>query len=447
MASEDNLCKYVLPHGQPYWAKLKEILERLQNVEDEDSLCQIFIDIHQEVSPELFSIHHINGLLNAGEGLKKHWEEFDLIPFMQVLGNLALEIETLFESVELPAFPANSNGSVSLTRRKVRCLNTFVFIGGLKEKQWPNFSFECDYVPLIKNTDSVSMARIQCHLSYLFETINAEFMPNEIVTYTRRLPDEFPNWANCTTGFENVEVQVFADTLIEDQPASCHIDFANKHLHIAQIIPSATQEEVVFSIRPECFPAMLLFQTMFASDTIILSNVQRYCNYTGYLHTFEYAGPFKNRTSENPVHVLAIDAIMNVGFKQFQEENVLRDLNKAYSGFDFPNYEDEWISTGMWGCGVFGGDPVLKFLQQMMAAAVTNKKLYYSCYLNERLTNQLQNLGQKLIEDELKVKDVWEIIMKFKKTGSFERYLLEKFKIGLPTISENVTETNECSIQ
>ena len=40
---------------------------------------------------------------------------------------------------------------------------------------------------------------------------------------------EFPDWANCTTSFENVDVQVFADTLIEDQPASCHIDFANKH--------------------------------------------------------------------------------------------------------------------------------------------------------------------------------------------------------------------------
>ena len=56
---------------------------------------------------------------------------------------------------------------------------------------------------------------------------------------------------------------------------------------------------------------------------------------------------------------------------QFQRNNIDRELNKAFVGFFNEDEGDEpsCIATGNWGCGAFGGDPQLKSLIQLMAAA------------------------------------------------------------------------------
>mmetsp|Transcript_40271 Transcript_40271/g.64718 ORF Transcript_40271/g.64718 Transcript_40271/m.64718 type:complete len:81 (+) Transcript_40271:1650-1892(+) len=38
----------------------------------------------------------------------------------------------------------------------------------------------------------------------------------------------------------------------------------------------------------------------------------------------------------------------------------------------------------MWGCGVFMGDPLLKYLQQAMAAAQVDRKLHFSTFGNKK---------------------------------------------------------------
>ena len=50
---------------------------------------------------------------------------------------------------------------------------------------------------------------------------------------------------------------------------------------------------------------------------------------------------------------------------------VLRELNKAKCGFQRTpsQLKNCPIATGNWGCGVFGGDSVLKFLLQWVAAS------------------------------------------------------------------------------
>merc|ERR1719242_1504243 len=160
------------------------------------------------------------------------------------------------------------------------------------------------------------------------------------------------------------------------------------------------------------------------AEAIIMANTHRYCTYKGYGHTFRFTGPYRDRLTEQPVQVLAIDAIINIYLQQFLEHKMLRDLNKAYAGFSYPEYADDWISTGMWGCGAFNGDPVLKFLQQMMVAAECNKKMYYSCYLNENLTSQLQQLGELLQNSDIRVKDVWKLCTDFRENhGKFYKYI------------------------
>ena len=52
----------------------------------------------------------------------------------------------------------------------------------------------------------------------------------------------------------------------------------------------------------------------------------------------------------------------------FSRRNIDRDLGKAWAAFG--KTRNEIIVTGNWGCGVFGGNPVFKFLQQVCAASI-----------------------------------------------------------------------------
>lgn len=56
------------------------------------------------------------------------------------------------------------------------------------------------------------------------------------------------------------------------------------------------------------------------------------------------------------------------------------------------------IFIGYWGCGAFGGDKVHKFLQQVCAATLTNTPLYFSCYNDLAMCNQLKSILQAIYE-------------------------------------------------
>jgi hypothetical protein len=91
---------------------------------------------------------------------------------------------------------------------------------------------------------------------------------------------------------------------------------------------------------------------------------------------------------------------------QYQPPHIKRELIKAIVGFYLPiNHRglgieecDKKIATGNWGCGVFGGDPELKFLIQWLAASIHRKQLVYVVFEDtnktDSFTNQLNRLRQ-----------------------------------------------------
>jgi poly(ADP-ribose) glycohydrolase len=167
------------------------------------------------------------------------------------------------------------------------------------------------------------------------------------------------------------------------------VDFANRQLHIGEIIPSLTQEEVLFSVAPECFVTLLFVETLADNECMLFRNVRRYSTYSGYLDTFRFTG-FHN--TREPMTVLAIDASMGM---HFERNNLLRDLSKAYVGFRSCR-PSTFISTGGFGTGAFGGDHHLKFLQQTCAATVAQCSLDYSTFKKDVLAKEFQYLLQRL---------------------------------------------------
>jgi len=186
--------------------------------------------------------------------------------------------------------------------------------------------------------------------------------------------EELFDWSSFgDRNFSGVQVNVSTEGM-ESSDAPYFVDFANKFIHIGCIIPSMTQEEVLFSVCPEAFVSMLICQKLGKREVVIIKNVRRYCSYSGYQYSFKFTGFYEDY---NIFNILIIDACFE---NHFSKRNIDRDINKAYLGFLMCQSK---ISTGHWGCGAFGGEKVSKFLQQLIAAAIANVDLDYSTFREE----------------------------------------------------------------
>ena len=71
--------------------------------------------------------------------------------------------------------------------------------------------------------------------------------------------------------------------------------------------------------------------------------------------------------------------------------------------------KDQGPRTGGWGCGAFGGDWWLKFLQQAIAGSLAGKRLQFSTFKKPALAAELSGL----LSPGATVGDVWKILVSF----------------------------------
>lgn len=139
-----------------------------------------------------------------------------------------------------------------------------------------------------------------------------------------------------------------------------------------------------------------------------MKGCERFSNYTGYANKFKWAGDFVDKTERDEwgrlyTDVVAIDALVIREYShQFHMGSVLREINKAYSGFHEPNYN--WntqppltaVCTGNWGCGAFGGDKRLKALIQLIAATLARRQVCYFTFDDSVLRDELYDIHSYL---------------------------------------------------
>lgn len=140
-------------------------------------------------------------------------------------------------------------------------------------------------------------------------------------------------------------------------------DFANEYLGGGAAEFGNVQEEILFLTHPELFAAQLICEVMDPCEAITMQSMRRYSLHSGYGDSLAFAGRCIDSVEERSV--VAFDAVVSViGLKnQLHEELVMRDLTKALGAFT-PTIEGDkrTLVTGKWGCGVFNGNPELKFL-------------------------------------------------------------------------------------
>jgi hypothetical protein len=313
----------------------------------------------------------------------------------------------------------------------------FVSQLNIKQKKLTHLEEWCnvDWYWLYSFENSVSVQRLICFLAYFdfAEKVfglknNFYFETNVIVeriTFNRNTI--INDISKCENTFNQNDINIHNKSMEnEDNFTQSIIDFANMDFQTGQIIPSATQEEILFSIRPEMYIAMFICQRIYQNEIIVISNVNRLFDYEGYSSSFKFIKIVDNIDGLNE-NVLALDSTM---FDHYLMNNVIQDISKFYTGCNFckKNYQNPCISTGSWGCGAFGCDRAHKFLQQILCAKVNNVKLSFSTFGNEVYCNSLKQLFNSVIKYKPKVSDLWKLIINFKGNNDedFHKYLKQE---------------------
>jgi hypothetical protein len=176
-------------------------------------------------------------------------------------------------------------------------------------------------------------------------------------------------------------------------------DFANCYIGGSTLEKSAVQEEIHFSEHPTCTLATLTNTRVRDNEAIQIGHSTRHAITKGYHRKLT----FKTRVKPDVAAptITAMDAKDYIHreprltqgqafLAQLQSEHINRDINKARAAFC--NHEIHKVATGNWGCGAFGGDPVIKFIIQVIAATLAGKEeLRYHSFGDNRVNTDFCN--------------------------------------------------------
>ena len=317
---------------------------------------------------------------------RKEGEEFIKV-FDYLKNSLVLKIDELFKEKYIPILKTGENSENIFTRKQVALLFLLSFLDVLFVEGRKNMNyFNIGYLLIKKHEVAVQFGR--SFLNYLtvigkWISENNPILEEQII-FKRNNINSMEYLYNQDTTKETKLCQLMMDTkesLFNGKASYC-VDFANKYIGGGVLNCGCVQEEILFCIDPEAIVSLYFMEVMSDNDAIGIYNTIQYSNYKGYGYSFTYDGcaiDFKDDKNNKKHRIIAIDAIsLRYSYNFFFSSNktssqdINRDIHKAYVGFSLANLDnsiEKTISTGNWGCGAFGGNHELKFIQQWIAAS------------------------------------------------------------------------------
>ena len=453
-----------LPHkDKEYWNKKKEIFKIIPN--NFSDLNRIFFNNKCKFFYKIEMIH------------KNEADEF--LKVYNNLSELAYNLENILPE-EIPLLKEGTSGKQELTRKEVALIFLLSFFNLIDIRQ-ENLRSTNNFrvYEVLFNSYSSTFEFGRCFLNYL--TIIGKWLSennpilDEKISYIRDskiFKDEI---------FEKetklCEIEINEKGSLFDRDDSYGIDFANKYIGGGALEGGCVQEEILFAVEPEAIVSMFFMEVMSDDDAIRIDNTIQYSNYSGYGYNFKFkenAIDLNNLKTIKKTKFIAIDASVEYSGKYglLDKDNIIRDIHKAYVGFNLVNFEaekinekeieekkdkkieetekkekiekeakedkiekgdkedkaekgeekkdkkkkgeekkdkiekkdkgikekiikDKKIATGNWGCGAFGGDHELKFLQQWVAASFAGIKiLYYYTFEATKMKFVIKNLDK-----------------------------------------------------
>ena len=291
-----------------------------------------------------------------------------------------------------------------------------------KKREWNEVDWFKIYNCDVSVYDPVAVQRAICLLAYFdfaYKVIksNNNYLEKDIIV--ERIifdPNEINNkLLECENVFDENDINIHDKDMDNTyNPTQSIVNFANRNFQTGKILASATQEEVLFCVRPELYAAMFICQRVYENEIIIISNAYKIMENTGYLNTFKFKQLKENiianiNVINNNENVLCLDAVFQ---SHYSSKSVIQDISKYYSACKYccQKYENPAISTGSWGCGAFWGDRAHKFMQQLISAKANNVKLFYSTFGNQKYCDSLIKLLKIIVKDKPKVSDLYNLL-------------------------------------
>lgn len=367
---------------------------------------------------------------------------------------LALQLPVLLTGA-IPLLKRHTNGSISLSQLQVASLLANAFFCTFPRRNSSNPQSEYATYPYInfnrlygayneKHSQCESvMEKIKCLLHY-FRRVTTK-APEGIITIERRyIPlENCPRWSSQEQKLPPLHV-TSKGTIESEGAGFLQVDFANKYVGGGVLGLGCVQEEIRFVICPELMVTMLVTEELDDTEALIVSGIERYSKYEGYSNTFKWKGDFVDETPRDNsgrrmTSIVAIDALyFRQSSLQFNMDNINRELNKAYVGFvgsDIYKNNLPAIATGNWGCGAFRGNPKLKILIQLMAAAVAGRSMVYFTFGDTKLRDDVAAMYAHLVHHDIDIARLYSMLSEYRRESAsnahldFYRFLYNRSKI------------------
>lgn len=325
----------------------------------------------------------------------------------------------------IPLLRRNINGSVSLNQQQVACLLANAFLCTFPHRNTSHSKSEYSNYPTInfsnlygtKGRSVIEKLKCICHY---FDRVLCLNTPHNLITFQRRCIDPRFEWKKSDAKISHAKLDLLGVGKIEDGQGMLQVDFANRLIGGGILGRGSVQEEIRFAINPEMIVARLFTEALDDKEALLMIGCERFNSYRGYADTFEWAGDFQDPTpvdgfSRRNCRVVAIDALKYQNNReQFKEENIKRELYKAFCGFHQADKNDVTpVASGLWGCGIFNGHPLRSALIQLMACAGIGRDLVFHANGNFNVQSEVDEIYELLLEKDASVGQLYKILVSF----------------------------------
>ncbi|XP_019937436.2 poly(ADP-ribose) glycohydrolase isoform X1 [Paralichthys olivaceus] len=323
----------------------------------------------------------------------------------------------------IPLLQTGHSAAITLSQVQISCLlaNAFFCTFPHRNTSRPNAEYHnyptINFNRLFGNWSERKKEKLRAIMHYFNVVTDENTKPQGLVTFERRClrESELPSWRSCEETLSRLHV-TSKGSIEANSAGLLQVDFASCLIGGGVLGSGLVQEEILFLMNPELIVSRLFTERLADNECLIVTGSQQFSQYTGFGGSFEWMGPHEDNLERDEWgrlqrHILAIDALH---FKHTKEQysmlKVTRELNKAFCGFKGYGDDEPDIATGKWGCGVYNGDPQLKAVIQLMAAAKARRGLAFFTFDDEELANGLQQIYHLLVKEGITVGKLYRLL-------------------------------------